>query len=406
MAFPGGADLDGWCCNADGCSCGPLFWANAEFLLWWTKSAPLNPPLLTQATILPTNDSSGAIGSPGTAVLLGGQSYGLGQGYGGRFTVGSWFDPCSKVGAEASYLFIAPNSTTKQFGTNGDPGSPNIGIPYFGGLVQTERFLPLGGPDLNVAGGPAAGGAFMTITNSLQSAELNGLGQLYCCGGLQVCGLAGVRYIYFKEQLDYGAGFQALPSAPFGSVDIRFQRSGGAFASIDQFQGVNNFYGGQVGLRAQYQCGNLFINTTGKVALGDVYQTSNIDGGAVYITPTLFRNGHPLFPGTTTAYPTGIFAQGTNSGHASRQEFAVAPEWNLNVGYNITKNVRAYVGYTILYLNNVVRPGQQIDHSINFTQPNVLAPSSTLTGSPVPAFPFNHTDFWAQGINIGLAVGF
>ncbi len=416
MMIPGGMYKDSYFGNVDGSNWQPQVWASAEYLLWWTKAAPVNAPLLTLVTN-PSDDTSGALGSANTAVLLGDRSYGLGAYSGGRFTLGGWLDPCAGVGVEASYLFLSPNSTTQQFGTNGSPGSPTIGIPYLNAVNNREQVLRLAGP--NFPTGPAgsleprAGGAFMTITNSLQSAELNGLGQLYCCNGLSVCGLAGFRYLYFKEDLTFGAGYQNLPTGPVPINPITtIQQFGGAYSSIDHFQGVNNFYGGQLGLRGQYQCGCFFINTSGKVALGDMYQTVNIDGGAVNMTRTTQLTttypvpGTTTIPGTTTAYPAGFFAQTTNIGHASRQQFAVVPEFNLNVGCNLTRNIRAYVGYTILYVNNVVRPGDQLDHSINPTQPSVLtAPGITPTGPPAPTFPFNHTDFWAQGINFGVAVG-
>jgi hypothetical protein len=58
------------------------------------------------------------------------------------------------------------------------------------------------------------------------------------------------------------------------------------------------------------------------------------------------------------------------------------------------------------YVNEVVRPGSQIDLVIN---PN-LVPTSATFGSPgglqLPAFPQKSTGFWAQGLNFGLEFTF
>src|SRR4029450_13690718 len=57
----------------------------------------------------------------------------------------------------------------------------------------------------------------------------------------------------------------------------------------------------------------------------------------------------------------GLLAVGPNLGSFSRNEFSVAPEATVNVGYAVTPNVRVHVGYNFLFWSNVLRPGEQID---------------------------------------------
>jgi hypothetical protein len=57
--------------------------------------------------------------------------------------------------------------------------------------------------------------------------------------------------------------------------------------------------------------------------------------------------------------------------------------------------VTATVGYTFLYISSVVRPSDQIDRSVNIAPPNTR-----------PAFSFHATDFWTQGVNLGLEIRF
>ena len=137
--------------------------------------------------------------------------------------------------------------------------------------------------------------------------------------------------------------------------------------------------------------GNLFLASTFKVALGEVHQTVDINGNTTFAVP-----------GVTTASPGGLLALPTNIGSYTRDHFAVVPEVGVKVGYQVTEHLRVFVGYTFLYLSNVLRPGELIDRTVNVSQlPSILGPG-TLVGAPRPALTFKDTDFWTQGVNFGL----
>ena len=361
---------------------GPRVWADAEFLLWWTKRAPVNTPLLTAATN-PADPTSGQSGSANTAILLGDRSYDLNTRFGGRFTLGGWFDSAGTIGLEGTYLFISPRSTTSQFNTNGSPGSPFVGSPIFNASTGKEDFLGLAGPGF-------AGGGSLTLSNQLQSGELNFVARLYQGQDLRITGLAGFRYVSFNENLAFSSNNQGLPGfAP-----------GASYTESDRFQASNNFYGGNLGLRGEYQIGGLSLNATAKCALGAMNQAVNVSGNAIDVSP---GSG----PASNFVLPSGIFALPTNIGNHSQTRFAVVPEVNFNLGYDITRNIRATVGYSFLYLSNVARPGTEIDHAINPTQSFSVANSgNSLVGPAAPTFSFSRSDFWAQGINFGLEFKF
>ena len=93
-----------------------------------------------------------------------------------------------------------------------------------------------------------------------------------------------------------------------------------------------------------------------------------------------------------------------NIGSFSQDRFSVVPQVGIRVGYNITPNLRVYVGYDFLYWSSVLRPGDQIDRGLNeLAIPNFGSQPGTPAGDPRrPMVPFRDSDFWAQGVNFGL----
>jgi hypothetical protein len=129
-----------------------------------------------------------------------------------------------------------------------------------------------------------------------------------------------------------------------------------------------------------------------------MHEEANL-GGSTTASNTLF--------GATATAPGGLYVLGTNSGGHDRNIVAVVPEGTLNFAVEITSQVKAFVGYTIIYASNVQRPGNLIDRSIDRTQlPSSQTFSPSIPGAVHPAFTWNGTDFWAQGWNVGLSLRF
>jgi hypothetical protein len=82
-----------------------------------------------------------------------------------------------------------------------------------------------------------------------------------------------------------------------------------------------------------------------------------------------------------------------------RDEAGVVPELNVRLAYQVTPRLAACVGYTFLYWSDVVRAGDQIDQTVNAT---LIPPPAAPSGPARPAFGFRSTDFWAQGLDLGL----
>ena len=80
------------------------------------------------------------------------------------------------------------------------------------------------------------------------------------------------------------------------------------------------------------------------------------------------------------------------------------PEAQIKLGYNITPAIRLIVGYDFLYWSNVVRPTDQIDRNVVKGQYYQEDPYSTSLAYPQRLD--KTTDFYAQGVSIGLAARF
>ena len=99
-----------------------------------------------------------------------------------------------------------------------------------------------------------------------------------------------------------------------------------------------------------------------------------------------------------TTHDGGLLAQTSNIGTYSQNEFAVVPELDVKLGYQMTEQLKVSLAFTAIYWSNVVRPGQQIDLDVH---PDLLPPSPTFTSGSHPTFAFDTTDYWVQGLSFG-----
>jgi Putative beta barrel porin-7 (BBP7) len=362
------SDAPDTCCPAADCRRPTRLYGTTEYLLWWIKGDPL-PPLLTQG-------GHGIIGAPGVNVVLGDEELDAKVRSGGRFTVGGYLGDGQTLAVEGSYFFLGQRSGEQSASSN---GSSVLFIPFINPLTT-----PPAAASILLNGSRGLGTGSVTVSSFLQGAEANAVWNLYNQSGLRLGVLGGFRYLQLHEKLTYS----------FTNAEPAF-----TFSSTDEFDTDNQFYGGQLGLRAEWTRGRFFALTTGKVALGSMQESVDISGSSTG-TNSIFG------PGTVTR-PGGFFAQGTNFGHHTLGEFAVVPEATFNVGVNITRNISAFVGYNFLDANNVLRPGNQIDTQVNPSQvPGLGGTTGNVIGPARPQVQFNQSDFWAQGINFGLEFRF
>lgn len=350
---------------------GPLGprWDAFELLLWWPKAAPL-PPLVTATR----SGVPPLLSDPGTSLMVGGRALANSEIAGGRFVLGRAINTSQTLGLEAIYFFLGTRTDSVILSDAATPRVRALGLPYVDERTGLEQVFPLAVPGL------ASGSVFVSTTTRAQGVEANFVANLAELTGLRLTGLLGYRYLQVNE----------------GLTIEQLRATAGSFGPIyDQFDGHNRFHGGQLGLSLDLTSGVVFCELVGKVALGQTTEVVKIDGATRVFTPTLGGLSLATFPG-------GVYALQSNIGRYTGSSFAVVPEGTIKLGLRLSDTGRLYVAYNFLYLSSAVRPGDQVDRLLNPDQIAALNPSGSFIARDRPRVPFVRSDYWVQGLTIGL----
>lgn len=346
--------------------CGPRFRGSVDYLLWFAKDGPSNYPLLTTGPAA----GSGVLGAPGTLALFGQNDFNFGTFNGVRVTLGA--DRVFRnFGIEASGFLLDRRTD-----------SLNANTPV-GGPLLTEPFINEAGQQSSTAflvPGLITTGFFVSASNRFWGADVNATLSGRDNGNFNIRGLAGFRYLDLTERLYNATNVFALQSQgndPAGSY----------LRQIEDFYCRSQFYGPQIGAAAGWRSGRFHVDGQVKVALGVSHETTIVTG-----TQLLLKPNEPL-----SVLPNALLAKLSNIGTQQNDRFAVVPEVGGNVSYDVTEAINLRVGYTFLYMSDVVRPGDQIDPRVNTLFPIGIGP-------PLPAPKFVTSDYWVHGVNFGVTV--
>jgi hypothetical protein len=401
---PGGSMYGGECggcptqCGNCAICCTPcgkphVLWVRPEYLLWWTKGMDI-PPLVTTSTDpdIPV-DRAGVLGDPTTVILYGGDDILDGDRHGFRIRAGVWLDPCNRVGLEGEYFSLG--TANEQYVAFSDAtGRPVLARPYFNINPRDEFDAPdpPAREDSQLVSYPdeLAGTVSVAATSTLSSAaahvRINVCCKNWCypdpcypcCwgqGNARLDFLVGYRWARLKERLRIFEDLTTLIDEPPGDV-------------LDRFTAYNDFHGCDLAVQWQVRHNRWFLETLGRISLGNNRQTVDIFGNTVFTQPV------------PAEFEGGLLTQTTNIGRYTRDDFTMIPEIGVTLGCELTPCLTFTVGYTLLYWGRVARPGDQIDRDVN---PDYLAPPLDPDSIPArPEFVFDSTDFWAQGLNLGL----
>ena len=356
------------------------WWDSDELLIWWPKAHPL-PPLITAS-----RGSVPAYGLSTTTLLAGNRAIETQDFAGYRLTHGWSLNSEDTLGFEGRYFFLGTRTFSASATDLGDDRSNTIGLSFRNALTGQEDALSL------ARAGQSSALTTVYTSTRVQGAEANFIGNLYASGGVKVHAIAGYRFFQANEGLRVESQWLQYPTP-----ESAFNKTFGMIA--DQIDAHNEFHGGQLGLMADAHRGQFYVEFTGKAALGTNFEMVRIDGATHLITANY---PVPLLQ----SFHGGVYAQGTNIGRFTRPAFAVVPEGMLKVGLKLGDRGRFYVGYNFLYISDAVRPGDQIDRTINPTQIPLLARGLPFAGPESPQPAIVRTDFWTQGLLIGFEARF
>jgi hypothetical protein len=360
------------------------FWVSGDYLLWWVKSGSPGQALATSGP----PGSLGILGAPGTIVVVGNSPLDYGEHSGVRITLGGWVDRGGLLGFEASG-FGLDSQSTRQAAASDLTGTPVLSRPVIDALNGASAISPVAFP------GAYYGSVLMIASDQLWGGEVNLLGSLVRSSCISADMIIGFRYVGLEEDMAV-----ASTSTLLGGVGGFLGTAVTAPASIgilDRFDTRNDFYGGQIGTRAEFHWGRLYGEVRGTIGLGANHQTIAIAGYTSLTTPG----------NLPTAVPAGLLAVGTNGIRSEVDHFTVLPEARLKVGYQITSHMGVFVGWTLLYWYDVIRPGDQTQLTVNpHYVPSSLSYNPAAGGPAQPSIPWQRTDFWATGLNVGLEFRF
>jgi len=411
-------------CVYRACLVGPSgkYWFRGDYLLWWTRG-PRVAPLV----------STGVIGEPGTEILFGNERVNGDSRSDFRINFGWWFHCGRTVGVEFDYFTLGDTGTDFRFQSSGESGSPYYARPFYdvNPAVMGENAEDVSHPTW------LAGTVDGRIEESFESAganlRLNLLCNMPCCscgcgescdegcqpsgcgdscgpqagcaGAARCRGLSSLcdRLHRACYRVDFIAGYRhyALDDSLRVNESLYYREghgfypAGATFDILDSFRSHNDFHGGELGLVTQFYRNRWSLELLAKMALGNNCRVVNISGQTVF-------DSHQ--PGDEPAvFDAGILAGDTNSGRYTSNEFVVIPQFGAELGYQLTCRLRAFVGYNFIYWANVARASEQVDYTLNSTYfPN----GGPVEGEPRPEFVWNDSDFWAQGMNLGMEYRF
>ncbi len=346
---PQGSDM---CCGK------PLWWARFELLLWWREGRDL-PPLVTTGDPSVVDSTDAGI-LPAAEILFGGGRQSSDMQAGGRLDLGFWLDErqCTGIGNR----FFGLGNDDMHFRSD-SLDNPILAIPFID--VDTEESLLIAFPGL-ASGSVDVQGSSEVLGNDLYARFL-------------LCRDCDSRLDFITGWSDSRINDDLRIRSRSTITEVGGNIPIGTETNVfDRFDTRNEFNGVILGLIHEYECRCYSWQTLARVSLGNMNQRVIIDGQTSIAVP---GDDAEVTAG-------GLFTNpDTNIGEFERNEFTAVTEVGLNFAYHVGPCTKLTVGYSFLYWNDVLRPGDQIDRTVGDGRPDQR---------------FDRSDYWVQGVNLGF----
>lgn len=354
-------------------------WVKFDSLVWFTRSMPAAFPLITTGTSL----AGGVVPNIGTATVFGAQNFHFNPMIGGAWDTGYWFKKNPLWGGEwggfvlekhsDAFHIVAGDQVVARPFIDADTGLPNSFLVSFPGFNR--------------------GSVTAQVSSEMWGLEWNLQRKLLVDATKKLVFLVGFRYLDLHEDLAVLSDSTFLAASTFYNLTIF---PGDRDIVADSFDTRNQYNVGQFGFLGEYRYRRWTIDWSTKIGLGGVYQTLDIHGSSTLL---------PLAGGRNEVQG-GLLALDSNIGRHHGARFAFIPEGKLELAYRFCGNIDLGLGYTFMYISNVIRPSEQIDPQLSTTRIPTSANFAFPGGAFRPRVLFNESDMWVQGLNFFVKAHF
>jgi len=359
----------------------PVWLSYTQLLMWYQ-------PTRSQFPLAVGNTPGGP-----TRTLL------AGDGELGRFNAfqvagGIWLNDDHTFGVAADFFLSEQRSRFES--AAGGPGGLTIRRPFLDAVTGRPESVLVSNADAGSFNQALTPGSVATaITARLASAGVALQRNVFCTPTTRANLSVGFRYYDLDEALSI---YQATVNGPGVGATVALQplAVGSTVSLFDRVYTRNQFYGGELGGRAEHDFGLVTLGFAPRVAIGNMRQSVTASG----TTAGTGVNGAPV-----SAVGGLLAAGGPGNGNLERDvtnRVSTATQLNAYVGVRLTEHLRATVGYQFLYLNNVARPGQQLDPIVNQRVVPVTGAFGSLSGQPGNRLTLDRDGFYAHGATIAF----
>jgi hypothetical protein len=351
----------------DGCGpmcCNTLVWLRLETLLWWRQGRDF-PPLVTTDPATESSTTAGIL--PDAHILFGGGRTGTTMQAGGRVDFGTYLNPAQTVGIGDRFFGLGRDSSEFRVAS---ADVPVLAVPFFDFNAGANDALLVAYPGLRTGN--------ISVISSSSIIGNDVYAKILLCRDCinRWDFITGWNYTRVADDVAMRTRTTIVsdPTLPVGTV----------LSTLDQFRTTNNFNGGILGLQWQRNCSYWTTQALARMSIGNMHEV-------------ILINGQTAVNGDVSTNPAGgIFTRASNIGRHARNEFTAITEVGFNIGYRFAPCTQINLGYTFMYWNDILSAANNIDTGVG----------TSSTGLVHPTVPFRHSDFWVQGLNLGLTKEF
>lgn len=323
------------------------------------------------------------MGNPNAQLIFNNREQDYGRQLGTRLTWGRWLDPTQRWGLEFSGQAFAEGDASWSYREGSESGASAtlVFINTLLGDAFDGLYILTPGADPGEYGGIA-----ITSHSRKQDFEALLVRNLARDETSSLDALLGLKYVGLSEDFQIALTNHSAPSPPF-LPDYEL-------ATRDRWQTRNRILALKVGIRGHTGTRHRFT-AEASLALGPNRQTVEVSGSTRITVPST----EPILT------QGGLFSGPCNIGTRHRTALVLVPELKVGFEQRLTPKTALALQAHATYVSRVVRPGEQVNRTVNLNAVGVGSPTPDPTLAD-PARRFKTTDHFSYGLSLGLKATF